>query len=145
MSTRTIPLDAIDQLHQFSDELTTIWLALGNTADLENDGTLTPRRSTALRTGWRRKIRTRPTQSTRCCWLQAGKIARTPDRSSSQPSPVIAAQRGFPPIDAFHGGRAVPLVRIFYQRYLSLVGDFPGVPPGEEQPEVWTRSRKEKG
>lgn len=58
--------------------------------------------------------------------------------------PVIAAQRGFPPIDAFHGGRAVPLVRIFYQRYLSLVGDFPGVPDGEERPEVWTKGRKEK-
>ncbi|RVA25271.1 hypothetical protein EN935_24630, partial [Mesorhizobium sp. M7D.F.Ca.US.004.03.1.1] len=28
--------------------------------------------------------------------------------------PVLAGKPGFPPVDAFHGGRAVPLVRRFY-------------------------------
>ncbi|MER9720985.1 MULTISPECIES: helix-turn-helix transcriptional regulator [unclassified Mesorhizobium] len=39
---RVVPLSAIDQLHQVRDELRTIWLALGNTSDLDDDGTLTP-------------------------------------------------------------------------------------------------------
>ncbi|BAV45734.1 hypothetical protein MesoLj113a_41800 [Mesorhizobium sp. 113-1-2] len=41
-ATRTIPVDAIDHLHQIGDELRTIWLAMGNTVDLEDDGVLTP-------------------------------------------------------------------------------------------------------
>ena len=41
-ATRKIPIAAIDQLHQVRDELRTIWLALGNTADLDDDGVLTP-------------------------------------------------------------------------------------------------------
>lgn len=34
--------DSIDRLCQIRDELKTIWLALGNTADLTDDGLLTP-------------------------------------------------------------------------------------------------------
>lgn len=41
-ATRAIPIDAIDQLHQIRDELRTIWLAMGNTVDLDDDGVLTP-------------------------------------------------------------------------------------------------------
>ncbi|PWJ73855.1 hypothetical protein C7441_12539 [Pseudaminobacter salicylatoxidans] len=37
MSTRAIPITAIDQLHQIRDELSVIWLALGNTADMAED------------------------------------------------------------------------------------------------------------
>ncbi|RWI60275.1 MAG: hypothetical protein EOQ93_03160 [Mesorhizobium sp.] len=39
---RVVPVTAIDQLHQVRDELRTIWLAMGNTVDLEDDGLLTP-------------------------------------------------------------------------------------------------------
>ncbi|RWN28884.1 hypothetical protein [Mesorhizobium sp.] len=43
MNARTpIPIDAIDHLHQIIDELRTIWLAMGNTVDLDDDGVLTP-------------------------------------------------------------------------------------------------------
>lgn len=34
--------DSIDLLCQIRDELKTIWLALGNTVDLADDGLLTP-------------------------------------------------------------------------------------------------------
>lgn len=37
-----VPIAALDQLHQVRDELRTIWLALGNTVDLDDDGLLTP-------------------------------------------------------------------------------------------------------
>jgi hypothetical protein len=42
--TRVIPLDAIDQLHQIHDELRTIWLAMGNTVDIDDDGYMVPSR-----------------------------------------------------------------------------------------------------
>jgi hypothetical protein len=59
--------------------------------------------------------------------------------------PVLAAKRGFPPKDSFHGGRPVPLVRIFYQNYLRLVGDFPGVPDGVDRVGMWKGVRKSIG
>lgn len=38
MSPQTKPhVSAIDQLHQIKDELSTIWLALGNTTDMADD------------------------------------------------------------------------------------------------------------
>jgi ABC-type transporter Mla subunit MlaD len=37
MIMRTIPLHAIDQLNQIENELSTIWLALGNTTDMVDD------------------------------------------------------------------------------------------------------------
>lgn len=36
------PADPIDLLCQIRDELKTIWLAMGNTVDLSDDGLLTP-------------------------------------------------------------------------------------------------------
>jgi len=39
---RLVPVSAIDQLHQVRDEQRTIWLAMGNTSDIDDDGTLTP-------------------------------------------------------------------------------------------------------
>jgi hypothetical protein len=48
--------------------------------------------------------------------------------------PAIAARSGFPRVDSFHGGRAVPLVRLFYEGYLGMTGVHPGwAPDGEER------------
>jgi hypothetical protein len=38
--------------------------------------------------------------------------------------PTLATKPGFPPIDAFHGGRPVPLVWKFYQHYLSIAPQY---------------------
>jgi hypothetical protein len=38
----------------------------------------------------------------------------------SERLPTLAKRPGFPPIDAFHGGRPVPLVKRFYQSYLGI-------------------------
>lgn len=35
--TIAVPLDCLDRLHQVRDELSTIWLAMGNTADMADD------------------------------------------------------------------------------------------------------------
>lgn len=40
--TRVVPLACLDQMHQLKNELQTVWLALGNTQDLEDDGLLVP-------------------------------------------------------------------------------------------------------
>ncbi|RCW80943.1 hypothetical protein [Phyllobacterium bourgognense] len=42
--------------------------------------------------------------------------------------PTISEKPGFPQIDAFHGGRAVPLVRVFYQSYLGITVGSGGMP-----------------
>lgn len=57
--------------------------------------------------------------------------------------PMIAAKSGFPPVDSFHGGRSVELVRRFYASYIGLTGAHHGwVPSGEENLDVWKRSRR---
>jgi hypothetical protein len=56
--------------------------------------------------------------------------------------PYLAVRRGFPPIDAFHGGRAVPLVRRFYEDYLGPVGLHPGY--AVDGKENWEERRKPK-
>jgi len=50
--------------------------------------------------------------------------------------PTIAAKPGFPKIDAFHGGRPVQLVRLFYQSYLGIMPGAVGAPDREEG--VWS-------
>jgi hypothetical protein len=57
--------------------------------------------------------------------------------------PLIAARSGFPPVDKFHGGRPVALVKLFYERYLGVTRMQPGWrQDGQERPEVWTKSRR---
>lgn len=56
--------------------------------------------------------------------------------------PGLANKPGFPPIDPFHGGRPVPLVKKFYEHYLGVVA---GVVKAEivEDEGVWRRSRRQ--
>jgi hypothetical protein len=56
--------------------------------------------------------------------------------------PTLESKIGFPKIDPVHGGRAVPLVRLFYQNYLRLPEDMKGPPDGEEDETAWNRSRR---
>lgn len=56
--------------------------------------------------------------------------------------PALESKVGFPKIDPIHGGRAVPLVRLFYQNYLRLPKDGKGPADGVEDESAWTRSRR---
>ncbi len=56
--------------------------------------------------------------------------------------PAIEKVPGFPAIDQFHGGRPVPLVKLFYDNYLKVPKTGKGLPDGEENEGVWTRSRQ---
>jgi hypothetical protein len=56
--------------------------------------------------------------------------------------PTLASKPGFPPIDPFHGGRPVPLVKLFYANYLRLPAGGAGAPDGPEDEASWTRSRR---
>ncbi|GLS29918.1 hypothetical protein SAMN04488498_110185 [Mesorhizobium albiziae] len=56
--------------------------------------------------------------------------------------PTLEAKAGFPKVDAFHGGRPVPLVRLFYRNYLHLPDDMKGVPDGGEDEGAWKKSRR---
>lgn len=55
--------------------------------------------------------------------------------------PTLAQRPGFPAIDAFHGGRPVPLVKRFYENYLGLPADAKGKPDGKEDDSAWTRRK----
>lgn len=57
--------------------------------------------------------------------------------------PTLASKPGFPPIDAFHGGRPVKLVARFYDEYLGI-GDRRELtaPKGVENIEAWKPSRR---
>lgn len=56
--------------------------------------------------------------------------------------PTLASKPGFPPIDAFHGGRPVKLVARFYDEYLGG-GTSPGsAPRGIEDVSAWKRSKR---
>jgi hypothetical protein len=57
--------------------------------------------------------------------------------------PTLERLPGFPKIDPVHGGRAVPLVRLFYSEYLRLPAEMKGLPDGEEDEASWKkRSRR---
>ncbi|AWC24962.1 hypothetical protein CO731_04455 [Aminobacter sp. MSH1] len=59
--------------------------------------------------------------------------------------PTLAARPGFPRVDAFHGGRAVPLVRLFYEGYLGMTGAHTGwAQDGEERLGTWKKRNEEK-
>ncbi|TPM59016.1 hypothetical protein FJ959_09090 [Mesorhizobium sp. B2-2-4] len=53
-------------------------------------------------------------------------------------------RRGFPAVDALHGGRPVPLVRKFYEGYFGITAGFAmAKPDGEERLGGWkTRNKK---
>lgn len=55
--------------------------------------------------------------------------------------PTLASRPGFPPIDPFHGGRPVPLVKLFYTSYLGMPSDGQGLPDGREREGVWKKSK----
>jgi hypothetical protein len=54
-------------------------------------------------------------------------------------------RKGFPAVDAFHGGRAVPLVRKFYEAYFGITAGFAMAKPGgEDRVGMWLGRRLEK-
>ena len=57
--------------------------------------------------------------------------------------PALAAKPGFPPIDPFHGGRPVALVKRFYDEYLCLTGNGQAAQAGREG--TWNLKRNRAG
>lgn len=55
--------------------------------------------------------------------------------------PTLASKPGFPPIDAFHGGRPVKLVARFYDEYLGTGAQPGSTPRGVEDVSAWKRSK----
>ncbi|MGK9198987.1 hypothetical protein [Sinorhizobium meliloti] len=57
---------------------------------------------------------------------------------------VLLEARGFPKIDALHGGRPVPLVRKWYNQYMALDASYvlKSLEPAKENPDAWTRSKR---
>jgi hypothetical protein len=56
--------------------------------------------------------------------------------------PALEKTPGFPKVDPLHGGRPVPLVKLFYDNYLRVPESGKGLPDGEENEGAWTRSRR---
>lgn len=56
--------------------------------------------------------------------------------------PAIEKIPGFPKVDPAHGGRPVPLVKIFYENYLHVPKSGQGLPDGEEDESAWKRSKR---
>ncbi|TIX70021.1 MAG: hypothetical protein E5V25_10745, partial [Mesorhizobium sp.] len=56
--------------------------------------------------------------------------------------PTLAGKPGFPPVDAFHGGRPVKLVIRFYDDYLGTGRPEALAPRGQEDVSAWKRSRR---
>jgi len=56
--------------------------------------------------------------------------------------PTLASKPGFPPIDAFHGGRPVKLVARFYEEYLGTGAGSAIAPRGVEDRSAWKPSRR---
>jgi hypothetical protein len=56
--------------------------------------------------------------------------------------PAIEKVPGFPKVDALHGGRPVPLVKLFYENYLRLPASGSGLPDGDEDEGAWKRPRR---
>lgn len=56
--------------------------------------------------------------------------------------PALEKVPGFPKPDTFHGGRAVPLVKLFYANYLALPSSGAGLPDGQEDEAAWNRSKR---
>lgn len=59
--------------------------------------------------------------------------------------PALQKIPGFPKVDAFHGGRAVPLVKLFYANYFGLpLNGGIGMPDPHEEEREWKPSRRRK-
>lgn len=58
---------------------------------------------------------------------------------------ILLEARGFPKVDALHGGRPVPLVRKWYSQYMALDASYvlQTLEPAKENPESWTRSKRQ--
>jgi hypothetical protein len=56
--------------------------------------------------------------------------------------PTLASKPGFPPIDAFHEGRAVALVKLFYANFLNLPADGRGLPDDRAMEGEWKSSKR---
>lgn len=52
--------------------------------------------------------------------------------------------KGFPGVDALHGGRPVPLVRRWYNQYLGVENSYIQAPAVAEDRDVWVRSKRER-
>jgi len=59
--------------------------------------------------------------------------------------PTLASKTGFPQVDKIHGGRAVPLVKLYYSQYLGLNTAIPGsAPEGETRLGQWNGRQKRR-
>ena len=58
--------------------------------------------------------------------------------------PVLEAKLGFPKVDDFHGGRPVPLVRLFYLNYFRIIDGVRNPPAGVEDEAGWNRKARER-
>ena len=56
--------------------------------------------------------------------------------------PAVEKAPGFPKVDPLHGGRPVPLVKLFYDNYLNVPKSGKGLPDGEENEGAWRKSRQ---
>ncbi len=58
----------------------------------------------------------------------------------------VLEARGFPRVDALHGGRPVPLIRKWYQLHMALDRSYvlATLEEPKEDPESWTRSKRDR-
>ena len=56
--------------------------------------------------------------------------------------PALEKIPGFPKVDEMHGGRPIPLLKLFYDNYLKVPRGGRGVPDGEEDESVWKRQKR---
>lgn len=59
---------------------------------------------------------------------------------------LILEARGFPRVDPLHGGRPVPLIRKWYELHMGLHKSYvlPTLEDAKEDPESWTRSKRDR-
>ncbi|NTI92244.1 hypothetical protein G6L78_01230 [Agrobacterium rhizogenes] len=60
----------------------------------------------------------------------------------SERLPALERVPGFPKIDALHGGRPVPLIKLFYDNYFALPANGKGLPDGKEDEGAWKKSKR---
>jgi hypothetical protein len=80
----------------------------------------------------------------RCCTrAEAGIVGKEKaEKWMRERLPTLANKPGFPPIDAFHGGRPVKLVARFYDEYLGTGAGSGSVPRGVEDVSAWKPSKR---
>jgi len=72
--------------------------------------------------------------------MAIGEAVLGPKRAKEwvQMTPLLEA-KGLPKIDAWHGGRCVPLVKRYYYALNGIEPGVPLAPDGVENPEIWKR------